>query len=198
VRSLFETADLASLRTRMVHSSTAELAALRLLLGSGAVAHDPDDPGWADRDRVVLGGSAVCAAAEAAFVEAGYPPSRDGMPPPGRTEEGARALGVALGLATATAMDGRVARVWCVLDAGVTGDGAVWEAASAAAEVAPGTLLAVVVGGGGARWESCGWAVHAAPLDDVAWVVGALDQALAGSGPSAPGGAAPGAVLVTP
>ncbi len=197
MRSLFDTADLADLRGRVSSPGSPELAVLRLLLASRAIAHDPADPGWADRDRVVLGGEAVSAAAEVAFAEAGYPPSRPGHPTAGRTEVGARALGVALGLAAATAMDGGVARVWCVLDAVAAADGVVWEAAASAAEVATGTLVAVAVGGPGAqRWASCGWTVHAAPVGDLPMVLGALDHALAATGPSAPGSAVPSVVRV--
>jgi transketolase N-terminal domain/subunit len=199
VRSLFDTADLGSLRALLTDAGAPELGVLRVLLACGAVAHDPADPGWADRDHVVLGGEAVCAAAEDAFPGAGYPPSRPGSPPAGRVEDGGRALGVALGMAAASSMDGGVARVWCVLDATVADDGAVWEAAASAAQTATGTLVAVVVGGPGAqRWASCGWDVHEAAARDLPGVLGALDQALAASGPSTVGGGVPCVVRVDP
>lgn len=197
MRSLFDTADLTALRRRLSSPGSPELAVLRVLLACGAIAHDPADPGWEDRDRVVVGGDAVSAAAEVAFAEAGYPSTRPGHPPAGRTDVGPRALGVALGLAASTAVEGGVARVWCVLDAAAAEDGAVWEAAASASEVATGTLVAVVVGGPGApRWASCGWAVHQVAGTDLPMVLGALDQALAASSPSAPGGGVPSVVRI--
>lgn len=185
-RSLLDRADLGRLRAQLSEaaSHSPSTAVLTLLLEAGVVQHDPGDPAWPDRDRLVLGGRAVMAGAPRAFTAAGY---RDGD---GRHEvPDGRALAVAQGAAVSSRLDGGVARVWCVLDRACCRDGVTWEAAAAARPPLPLTALVIVEAGDdleplAARWRACGWSIHHAAVTSPELLLGACDQALADAGPS--------------
>jgi transketolase N-terminal domain/subunit len=180
-RSLLDTADLAHLRRLGGPDPAAALAAC--VVDSGLLQFDPDDPGWEDRDRLVLAGPGVTAAIGARIAAAGSGPRTTIQ-----VMHGGDALGMALGAAAASELDGGGWRSWCGLDEAACDDGRVWEAARAAAAARLPTLGAFVAGVATAPlWRACGWQVHLAPADDPAWLLGAFDLAMA---------APPGVVMV--
>lgn len=167
-RSLLDTVDLPSLR-ELANGAAAAVAAG--LVDAGLLQFDPDDPEWLDRDRVVVCGDEVAAAIGHRLSAAGADP--DFVVTAARN--GGEALALALGAATASAMDGSPWRSWCVLDAGACDDGRVWEVARAAQDSQ--TLGVLVAGGDSAPlWRACGWHVQEAPASDPVWLLGALDQ----------------------
>jgi transketolase N-terminal domain/subunit len=171
-RSLLDTADLAQLRTLAAQGPAVAVASV--LVDSGLLQFDPDDPTWDDRDRLVVAGSATATAIEERLASAGARPADTLM-----RASGGDALAMAFGAAMASQLDGGAWRSWCVLDEAACDDGRVWEAARAAAWAKAATLTALVEGAGTVRlWEACGWTVHSAPADDPAWLLGALDQAV--------------------
>ena len=172
-RSLLDTADLAHLRRLAGPDPAAALAAC--VVDSGLLQFDPDDPRWEDRDRLVLAGDGLSAAFGARVAAAGGGP-RTTL----HATHGGDALGMALGAAAASELDGGGWRSWCGLDEQACDDGRVWEVARAAAAACLPTLGAFVAGVATAPlWRACGWQVHLAPADDPAWLLGAFDLAMA-------------------
>ena len=170
-RSLLDTADLAALRGLVTGGPEAALVAG--LVDGGLLQFDPDDPEWLDRDRVVACGDSIAAALGTRLTAAGADP--DFVVTTARA--GGDALGLALGAATASTMDGSPWRSWCVLDEQACDDGRIWEVARAAVVAGAGVLAALVAGGDSAGlWRACGWHVIEAPADDPVWLLGALDQ----------------------
>lgn len=171
-RSLLDTADVPALRSLARRGPAIGLAAA--LIDTGLLQFDPDDPAWADRDRLVVGGPAAVAAVRERLDSAGA-----ALQPTAHVAAG-EALAVALGAAVAARLDGGIWRSWCVVDETVCDDGRTWEAARAAPDDLP-TLTVLAVGDDSeALWRACGWAVHVVPPDDPVWLLGALDQALSG------------------
>jgi hypothetical protein len=149
--------------------------ALACLLDAGVVQHDPADPTWADRDRVLAGRWAQ-PCADAAF-------ARYGGGPPEPEVRGRPVLPVGLGAALASGLDGGIFRVWCLLGPD-DADGATWEAARAAIDARAGALAVVARdprGELGGLLATAGWALRRVDLDAPAEVLGALDHVLAGS-----------------
>jgi transketolase N-terminal domain/subunit len=180
-RSLLDTADLAHLRRLGGPGAAAALAAC--VVDSGLLQFDPDDPAWEDRDRLVIAGDGLSAAIGLRIAAAG---GGLGATLPAAT--GGDAMGIALGAAAASELDGGGWRSWCGLDESACDDGRVWEVARAAVAARLPTLAAFVAGVSTAPlWRACGWQVHMAPADDPAWLLGAFDLAMA---------APPGVVMV--
>lgn len=197
-RSFLDTADLASLRRAGRDGGPAALA-LACLLHGGVAAHDPDDPEWADRDRVLVDPALPLRSLAGVLEGAGYPGGE------GRLGQGpGRMLAEAVRAARASHAAGDVYRVFAVLDAGSLAVGAVWEALleSAAAHLTPLTLLVLVpptwriVPGledrsrirkqsANSVLEAAGWRVEDAG-EDPAEILGGLDRLLA-AGASGPG-----------
>jgi hypothetical protein len=181
--SLLDATDLAVVRAAAAGRAGPAAVVASCLVEGGVLAYAPDEPGWRDRDRLVV------ASREVAAVFAGADCAEPVL------VEGGRALAVAAGLAAASTVDGDVFRVFCLLDADVVDDGAVWEAANAARS---STLVAVVVGAGapvrraGEMFASAGWCTATADADDPVEVMGALDRAYRG------GEGGPGVVLAMP
>lgn len=178
--SLFDAVDLERLRAAVNRSGTAAGALLACLHEGCALQHDVSDPGWADRDRLVVGVPALRARITSALAEGWYEIAPSD------------ALAVAYGAAAASAIDGGIYRVWCLLDAAACDDGGTWEAALAAAEAAV-TPLVALVDGSAARpsperlvelWRAAGWAV-VTPAREAVALLGALDHAVATAGPAA-------------
>lgn len=164
-RSLLDGADLPVIRRAAAARPGRIAALLACLLEGGVVEYAPDEPDWADRDHVVVGTEDLRAAIEA-----------DGGPE-AVLVEGGRALAMAAGAACAGALDGGVARTYCLLDESALDDGAVWEAAL----VGPGAALTAFVmteEGAGARamFDAAGWCVVEASADDPVALLGALDR----------------------
>jgi len=97
---------------------------------------------------------------------------------------GGDALALALGAALASRLDGSVWRSWCLLGEDAVDDGRLWEVATAAREARADMLTVLGAGtAAAALWHACGWTVHTAPAGDPAWLLGALDHAVA-AGPA--------------
>lgn len=172
-RSLLDTADLAVLREAAQGRPAPAIAAA--LIDTGLLQFDPDDPAWADRDRLVLGGQQMAEAFAQRLGAAGAELESTAR------QADADALGVALGAGIASALDGGIWRAWCAIDEVICDDGRTWEAARAATGADLLTMTALVAGADSERlWRACGWSVEVVPADDPAWLLGALDQAMLG------------------
>lgn len=109
--------------------------------------HDPKNPDWADRDRLILSNGHICPIRYAAMAEAGYMPVEElmtlrrlgtrlqGHPertklPGTETTSGPLGEGLpqAVGMAYAARMDKKSWRTWCVTGDGEHDEGIMWEA----------------------------------------------------------------------
>lgn len=109
--------------------------------------HDPKDPHWADRDRVVLSNGHICPALYATLAHAGYFPVEElktlrklgsrlqGHPhrkslPGVETTSGPLGSGLsqAIGMAHAAKLDGKKHRIYCMMSDGEHNEGNTWEA----------------------------------------------------------------------
>lgn len=109
--------------------------------------YDPKNPDWEDRDRFVLSNAHVCPVLYATLAHAGYYPKEEmmtlrklgsrlqGHPHrgvlPGIEASGGplgQGISIAVGMALANKMDGKRARVYCMLGDGEHDEGQVWEA----------------------------------------------------------------------
>ena len=126
--------------------------------------HDPSNPSWEGRDKVVLSIGHTAPVLYATLAAAGYFPEEElmtlrklgsrlqGHPSyefklPGlETCSGSlgQGLGVALGMALTAKMDGMANRVYCVMGDGEQQEGGVWESAMAAAHYNVDNLCAFV------------------------------------------------------
>lgn len=110
--------------------------------------HDPKNPGWEDRDRLILSNGHICPIRYAAMAHAGYFPIEElktlrkfgtrlqGHPererlPGVETTSGplGSGLGQASGIAYGARMDGRKFRVYCIMSDAEHQAGNLWEAA---------------------------------------------------------------------
>ena len=126
--------------------------------------HDPQNPLWEDRDKVVLSIGHTAPVLYATLAAAGYFPEEEmltlrklgsrlqGHPSyefqllgvetcSGSLGQG---LGVALGMALAAKMDGKPNRVFCIMGDGEQQEGSVWETAMAAAHHHADNLCAII------------------------------------------------------
>ena len=202
---------------RMTHAAQSghpggSLSAVEILTAlyfGGVMRHDPSDPDWSERDRFVLSKGHATPVIYAALAEAGYF-STDwissfrslgselqghvvrGRPPGVEMSGGALGMGLSfsVGLALGHRLDGREARVWCLLGDGELNEGQNWEAAMSAAHFELDRITAIVDrnhfqnDGAGAeimrieplaeKWSAFGWGVHEVDGHDV----GAVTQAL--------------------
>jgi transketolase len=126
--------------------------------------HDPGNPAWPDRDRVILSIGHVAPVLYATLAHAGYFPVDELMTlrklgsrlqgHPGKDhglpglELSAGSLGqglsVALGMSLAAIMDQKKHRIFCILGDGELQEGSVWEAAMAAAHHQAFNLIAII------------------------------------------------------
>ena len=124
--------------------------------------HDPNDPEWPGRDRLVLSKGHAAPALYAVLAEAGYfPPEElthlreDGSILQGHPEKETpgvdastgslgQGLSVAVGMALAAKMDGSGHRVYAILGDGELNEGQVWEAALTAAHQRLDNLTVIV------------------------------------------------------
>jgi transketolase len=127
------------------------------------LAHRPDDPDWAERDRFVLSKGHACPVLYAALAESGYFDREElwklrtlgatlqGHPDSNKTpgiEVSSGSLGqglaVANGMALANRLDGRDSLVVCMLGDGECQEGEVWEAAMFGAHHRLDRVIAIV------------------------------------------------------
>ena len=141
-----------------------DLADLFATLYFSILRHDPANPRWEDRDRLVLSIGHVAPVLYATLAHAGYFPKEELLTlrklgsrlqgHPGRDkglpglELSAGSLGqglsVAAGMALAARMDRKPWKVYCILGDGELQEGSVWEAAMAAAHHSLDHLVAIV------------------------------------------------------
>lgn len=125
--------------------------------------HDPKNPDWPERDRLILSNGHVCPIRYAAMAEAGYFPVEElltlrklgsrlqGHPeraklPGVESTSGPLGAGLAqaVGIALANRMDGKTSRTWCVTSDGEHDAGLHWEAVLAAAKYGLDNLTCIV------------------------------------------------------
>lgn len=126
--------------------------------------HDPVNPSWKDRDRLILSIGHVAPVLYAALAHAGYfpvdelltlrtlgsrlqgHPGRDHGLPGLELSAGSlgQGLSVAVGMALAAGSDGLSHRVYCICGDGELQEGSVWEAAMAAAHHKLGNITLIV------------------------------------------------------
>ena len=133
------------------------------LFFGGFVKHDPKNPEWEDRDRVVLSNGHICPIFYAVLSERGYFPDAwlddlrqvgahlQGHPARGKTpgielSTGSLGHGVcgALGMALSLRMDGRENRVYALMGDGELEEGLPWEAFTAASHYSVDKLTVIV------------------------------------------------------
>ena len=128
------------------------------------LCHDPANPKWEDRDKVILSIGHTAPVLYATLAAAGYFPEEEMMTlrklgsrlqghpsyefklPGLETCSGSlgQGLGVALGMALSAKMDGKPNRVFCVMGDGEQQEGSVWETAMAAAHHNTDNLCAII------------------------------------------------------
>jgi transketolase len=125
--------------------------------------HDPKNPGWPDRDRLVLSKGHGCPALYAALAESGYFPFDDlkrlrqidshlqghcdrEKTPGVEASTGClgQGLSMAVGMALAAKLDRRAYHVYAILGDGECEEGQVWEAAMSAAHYKLDNLTVIV------------------------------------------------------
>src|SRR3989344_4942670 len=125
--------------------------------------HDPKNPEWRGRDRLVLSNGHICPAQYAAMARAGYFPGAElktlrqlgsrlqghphrGSPPGIETSSGPLGSGLsqAAGMALAAKMDGAKWRVCCLMSDAEQQCGQTWEAAMFAAKYKLNNLTAII------------------------------------------------------
>ena len=124
----------------------------------------PEQPDWAERDKVVLSIGHTAPVLYATLAAAGYfseeemmtlrklgsrlqgHPSYEFRLPGLETCSGSlgQGLGVALGMALAAKIDGKPNRVFCIMGDGEQQEGSVWETAMAAAQFKADNLCAII------------------------------------------------------
>src|SRR3989338_148573 len=129
----------------------------------GVMQYDPKNPGWNDRDRLILSNGHICPIRYAAMAEAGFFPKEElstlrkinsrlqGHPDakglPGFESSNTslcQCLGIACGKALAARLDGRKNWVFCSLGDGECDEGATWEAVAFAAHHQLANVIAFV------------------------------------------------------
>ena len=129
----------------------------------GVMRHDPDNPTWPDRDRLILSKGHATPVMYSVLSAAGYFPEEDlmtfrrlggklqghvvmGKPPGVEMSAGALGMGLSfsLGQALAGRLDGRDYHVFCLLSDGDSQEGQTWEAIMSAAHHKAGNLTAII------------------------------------------------------
>lgn len=124
--------------------------------------HDPKNPLWSERDRLVLSKGHGCPALYAVLADCGYFARAElwtlrkfGSRLQGHPEKGlpgieastgslGQGLSIANGMALAAKLDGRKNYVYCILGDGELDEGQVWEAAMTASHYKLDNLIAIV------------------------------------------------------
>jgi len=129
----------------------------------GVIRHDPSNPSWPERDRVVLSNGHICPVLYAALAEAGYFPKTllptlrkmgsklQGHPHRGTVpgiENSSGPLGqgvsMAVGMAIAGKREKKDWRVYCLMGDGEMNEGQVWEALMLAPKEKLDNLVAII------------------------------------------------------
>ncbi|MBL7158009.1 MAG: transketolase [Candidatus Omnitrophica bacterium] len=126
------------------------------------VKHNPRDPEWKERDKVILSKGHGCPALYAVLADSGYFPHEElaslrklGSRLQGHPQRGlpgvevssgslGQGLSIANGIAFANRMDKIKSKIYCILGDGETNEGQVWEAAMTAAHYKLNAVCAIV------------------------------------------------------
>ncbi len=125
--------------------------------------HDPKNPAWSERDRLILSNGHICPVRYAAMARAGYFPAAElktlrqfgtrlqGHPhrvalPGVETTSGPLGSGLsqAVGMAIAARMDGKKMSIYCLMSDGEQECGQTWEAAMLAGKLKLDNLTALI------------------------------------------------------
>jgi transketolase len=124
--------------------------------------HDPKNPGWRERDKLLLSKGHACPALYAVLADRGYLPVDElwtlrkmgtrlqGHPQLGlpgvEISSGSLGQGLSIGngMALANRMDGINSRIYCIMGDGETNEGQVWEAAMTASHYKLENLCAII------------------------------------------------------
>ncbi|MCX5715422.1 MAG: transketolase, partial [Candidatus Omnitrophica bacterium] len=124
--------------------------------------HDPKNPDWPQRDRLILSKGHGCPALYAVLAESGYFPKEElstlrklGSRLQGHAHKGlpgveissgslGQGLSISNGIALAAKMDGLSVRAYCIMGDGETNEGQIWEAAATAAHYKLDNLCGIV------------------------------------------------------
>lgn len=139
------------------------LADIYAALYFNVLYHDPKNPNWPERDRVVLSNGHVCPVLYAALANTGYFPKEElltlrklGSRLQGHPHRGAlpgienssgplgQGLSVAVGMAIVSKRERKKWRVYCMMSDGELDEGQCWEAAMLASKNRLGNLTAVI------------------------------------------------------
>ena len=139
------------------------LADIYAALYFNVLYHDPKNPEWPDRDRVVLSNGHVCPVLYAAMANTGYFPKEElltlrklGSRLQGHPHKGSlpgienssgplgQGLSIAVGMAIVSKRERKKWRVYCMMSDGELDEGQCWEAAMLAAKHRLGNLTAVI------------------------------------------------------
>jgi transketolase len=139
------------------------LADIYAALYFNVLYHDPKNPDWPDRDRVVLSNGHVCPVLYAAMANTGYFPKEElltlrklGSRLQGHPHRGSlpgienssgplgQGLSIAVGMAIVSKRERKKWRVYCMMSDGELDEGQSWEAAMLAAKHRLGNLTAVI------------------------------------------------------
>jgi len=148
------------------------------------LAHNPKDPDWADRDRLILSNGHICPIRYVSMAQAGYFPIDElktlrkldsrlqGHPhrtslPGLETTSGPLGEGIsqAIGVALSAKLDGKKYDVWCVTSDGEHQEGNTWEAVMFAAKYKINNLCVIVDRN---NIQIDGFTEDVMPLDDLA------------------------------
>ena len=173
---------------------------------------DPACPNWPERDRLLFSKGHACAALYSALAYRGFFPveeldsfrrlgSRlqghpDRLKTPGveaNTGSLGQGISIACGMAAGLRIDGRAARVYCILGDGELAEGQVWEAANGARVHRLDNLVAILDNNGlmatgpivqrydttpyPEKWRAFGWHVREIDGHDISAILAALDEA---------------------
>lgn len=124
--------------------------------------HNPKDPYWPERDRLILSKGHGCPALYAVLSDRGYFPREElwtlrkyGSRLQGHPEKGlpgieastgslGQGLSIAIGMALAAKLESRTHNIYCILGDGETNEGQIWEAAMTAAHYGLDNLIAII------------------------------------------------------
>jgi transketolase len=138
------------------------LVEIMLALYHYKLRHDPENPNWPQRDRVLLSKGHGCPALYAVLADCGYFPKnmlwtlrKLGSPLQGHPQLGlpgieissgslGQGLSIANGVALASRLDKLAIRVYCIMGDGETNEGQIWEAAMTAAHYKLGEVCGIV------------------------------------------------------
>ena len=128
----------------------------------GRLKHDPKNPDWRQRDKVLLSKGHGCPAIYAVLAGLGYFPREElwslrklGSRLQGHPQRGlpgleissgslGQGLSIANGMALANKMDGIDSRIYCIMGDGETNEGQVWEAAMTAAHYGLNNVCGII------------------------------------------------------